>query len=162
AELVVKLDKESAPYPDALVCDNKAVAVLPRREPIPIYLHSPQGNLFLHKVLEANPLARLTVSRELPSDLPPGTVAVFHRATPAKLPPGPVLVVDPAVDCDLWTVGEKLQSPIVTQQNKDSPLMAHVRLENVLLPEARKLTFTPAAGTPQVLAGAVTGDPLFV
>ena len=162
AELVVKLDKDTEPYPDALACDNKAVAVLPRREPIPIYLHSPQGNLFLHKVLEANPLARLTVSKELPSDLPPGTVTVFHRATPAKLPPGPVLAVDPAVDCDLWTVGEKLQSPIVTQQNKDSPLMAHVRLDNVLLPEARKLNFTPAAGTPQVLAGSVTGDPLFV
>ena len=31
--------------------------------------------------------------------------------------------------------------------------MAHVRLDNVLMPEARKLTFTPAAGRPQVLAG---------
>jgi hypothetical protein len=39
--------------------------------------------------------------------------------------------------------------------------MAHVRLDNVLLPESRKLAFTPAAGKPQVLAGAVTGDPLF-
>src|ERR1700754_2525143 len=39
--------------------------------------------------------------------------------------------------------------------------MAIVRLNNVLMPEARKLTFTPAAGKPQVLAGSVTGDPLF-
>jgi len=39
--------------------------------------------------------------------------------------------------------------------------MAHVRLDNVILPDARKLNFTPAAGKPQVLAGAVTGDPLF-
>jgi hypothetical protein len=39
--------------------------------------------------------------------------------------------------------------------------MAHVRLDNVLMPEARKLTFMPAAGKPQVLAGAVTGDPLY-
>lgn len=161
AELVVKSGKESLPYPDALACDNKALAVLPKREPIPVFLHSPQGNLFLQKVLEANPLVRLTVSRELPQDLPAGTIAVFHRGTPARLPPGPVLVVDPASDCDLWKVGEKLQSPIVTQQDRESPLMAHVRLDNVLMPEAHKLTFTPAAGTPQVLAGAVTGDPLF-
>jgi hypothetical protein len=39
--------------------------------------------------------------------------------------------------------------------------MAHVRLDNVLMPESHKLTFTPAAGNPQVLARAVSGDPLF-
>ncbi len=39
--------------------------------------------------------------------------------------------------------------------------MAHVRLDNVLMPEARKLTFTPAAGKPQVLAATVTGETLF-
>src|SRR6185369_3356593 len=72
------------------------------------------------------------------------------------------LVIDPETDCELWTVGEKLQNPIVTQQDKDSPLMAHVRLDNVLLPEAHKVTLTKAAGSAQVLAGAVTGDPLFV
>jgi hypothetical protein len=54
-----------------------------------------------------------------------------------------------------------LQNPIVTQQDRDSPLMAHVRLDNVLMPEAHKLSFTPAAGKPQILASAVTGDPVF-
>lgn len=161
AELVVKVDKDTRPYPDALAGDNRAVAVLPKREPVPVHMHSPPGNLFLQKVLEANPLVRLTTSKQLPKEFAAGSVTVFHRETPAKLPPGPVLVVDPSGDCDLWQVGEKLQSPVVTQQDKDSPLMAHVRLDNVLLPEAHKLTFTPAAGTPQVLAGAVTGDPLF-
>jgi hypothetical protein len=71
------------------------------------------------------------------------------------------MVVDPTNDCDLWKIGEKLQNPIVTQQDKDSPLMSHVRLDNVLMPEARKLAFTPAAGKPHILAGAVTGDPLY-
>src|SRR5207248_7047847 len=66
--------------------------------------------------------------------------------------------VEPTGDCDLWKVGEVLQSPIVTLQDRDSPLMAHVRLDNVILPEARKLMFV---AKPQVLAGAVTGDPLF-
>ncbi|MBN9121656.1 MAG: hypothetical protein J0I06_21340 [Planctomycetes bacterium] len=161
AELVVKGEKEDKPYPDAVAADNKAVAVLPKREPVPTHLHSPGGNLFLQKVLEANPLTKLTTSRgTLPKEIPASTVIVFHREVPAKLPPGQVLVVEPTTNCDLWKVGDKLQNPIVTQQEKDSPLMAHVRLDNVLMPEARKLTFTPAAGKPQVLAGTVTGDPV--
>ena len=162
AELVIKVDKDYQPYADALLADNKAWAVLPRRDPIPVHMHSPQGNLFLQKVLEANPLVQLTTSRELPKQFATGAIAVFHRQTPGKLPPGNVLVVDPANDCDLWKIGDKLQSPIVTQQDKDSPLMAHVRLDNVLMPEARKLSFTAPAGTPHPLAVAVSGDPLFV
>src|SRR5262249_5142275 len=74
------------------------------------------------------------------------------------LPPGPVLVIDPAGPCDLWEVGELLQNPIVTKQDKDSPLMAHVRLDNVLMPEARKLT---PQGQPQVLVSALNGEPIF-
>jgi hypothetical protein len=162
AELTVKGEKEDKPYPDALSADNKASAVLPKREPVPTHLHTPGGNLFLQKVLEANPLTKLTISRgTMPKELPASTITVFHREVPAKLPAGSVLVVDPTTDCDLWKVGEKLQNPIITQQDKDSPLMAHVRLDNLLMPEARKLTFTAAAGKPQVLAGAVTGDPVF-
>lgn len=161
AELVVKGEKEDRPYPDALAADNKAIAVLPRRDPIPTHMHSPVGNLFLHKVLEAHPLARLTTSKVMPKEFAPDAIKVFHREVPAKLPPGNVLVVDPTNDCDLWKTGDKLQNPIVTLQEKDSPLMAHVRLDNVLMPEARKLTFTQAAGKPQVLAGAVSGDPLY-
>ncbi len=160
AELVVKAERDFQPYVDALAADNRAVAVLPRREPVPVHMHSPQGNLFLQKVLEANPLVRLTTSRELPKQFATN-VTVFHRETPAKLPPGAVLVVDPLGPCDLWKTGEVLQNPIVTQQDRDSPLMSHVRLDNILMPEAHKLTFTPAAGKPQILASAVTGDPMF-
>jgi von Willebrand factor type A domain/Aerotolerance regulator N-terminal len=160
AELMVKGDKGDQPYPDALAADNRAAAVLPKREPIPVHLHSPSGNLFLQKVLEANPLVQLTTSKALPGEFPAGAIKVFHREVPATLPPGNVFVVDPTNDCDLWTVGDKLQNPIVTRQDKDSPLMAHVRLDNVLMPEARALAFTPAAGKPEVLAGAVTGEPL--
>jgi hypothetical protein len=160
AQLVVKDERGDQPYPDALAVDNKAVAVLPKREPMPVHMHSPGGNLFLQKVLEANPLVRLTTSKEMPKQFAAGTVTVFHREVPPKLPSGPVLVVDPAGDCELWKIGDKLQNPIVTQQDKDSLIMAHVRLDNVLMPEAHKLTFTPLAGKPQVLAGSVNGEPL--
>jgi hypothetical protein len=162
AELTVKGEKEDAPLADALAADNVAHALLPKREQQPVFVSSPQGNLFLRMVMAANPVVKLEASRELPKELPASTVKVFHRSVPAKLPPGPVFVVDPASDCDLWKVGEKLQTPVVTQQDKDSPLMTHVKLDNVLMPEGRKLAFTPAAGKPQVLAASVTGDPLFV
>jgi von Willebrand factor type A domain/Aerotolerance regulator N-terminal len=148
-------------HADALSADNVAVALLPKREFQNVLLVSEAGNLFLEKVLEANPLVKLTVAKKPPEPIPAGSVCVFHKAAPEKLPPGPVLVIDPANDCDLWKIGDKLQNPIVTQQDKDSPLMANVRLDNVLMPEARKLTF--AAGVkPQVLAAALTGDPVFV
>jgi hypothetical protein len=148
-------------YADALMADNRAAAFLPKREYQQVFLTWQEANLFLEKVLEANPLVRLKTAKQAPAMVPSGAVQVFHKTVPNPLPPGLVLVIDPAGDCDLWTVGGKLPSPIVTAQNKESPLMANVRLDNVILPESRKLTFTPAAGKPQVLAGAVTGDPLF-
>ncbi len=64
-----------------------------------------------------------------------------------------MLVIDPENACDLWQVGEKLQNPIVTKQDKDSPLMVHVRLDNVLMPEARKLTFPARAAGAGLGAG---------
>jgi hypothetical protein len=137
-------------------------------------------------VFEANQLVKLNVTKELPGAVsvvsrplavvrgqaddgtPPTNneqrttnneqITVFHRKVPAQLPPGQVLVIEPENSCDLWQVGDNLQNPIVTKQDKDSPLMAHVRLDNVMMPEARKLTLPENA---QVLVAALTGDPLY-
>ncbi|HQU42123.1 MAG: hypothetical protein B7Z73_01955 [Planctomycetia bacterium 21-64-5] len=144
-------------HDDALACDNLAWALLPRRELLPVTLVT-DGNLFLEKVFEANPLVKLTVVKKPPAQITPGTITVLHRQVPERLPNGPVWAIDPAGPCDRWQVGEKLENPIVTTQDKDSPLMAHVRLDNVLMPEARKLTFS---GPTKVLVGAVTGEPLY-
>jgi hypothetical protein len=46
----------------------------------------------------------------------------------------------------------------VTKQDTDSPLMLHVRLDNVLMPAARQLTFH---APPQVLASSLSGEPLY-
>ena len=146
-------------HADALAADNAARAVLPRREIQPVLLVT-SGNLFLQKVFEVNPLVKLTVVAEVPESIPAGTVVVFHRTAPEKLPAGQVFVIDPANASDLYTVGEPLANPIVTKQDKDSPLMAHVRLDNVLMPEARSLTPTRPDET-QVLAEAVTKEPIF-
>jgi hypothetical protein len=143
---------------DSLAADNQAWAILPRREYQRVTLVTEgNANLFLRKVLEAIPLVRLAVTKELPNGTLPG-ITVYHRKVPKKVPPGLVMVIEPAESTDLWDVGPKLQNPIVTKQDKDSPLMAHVRLDNVLMPEARQLKLK---GKSQVLAQALSGDPLY-
>lgn len=150
--LVAKLDRA-----DALAVDNRAVAILPRREIIPVTLVT-DGNLFLEKVFEANPLVKLTVVKDLPKDSPAPALTVWHRKVANPLPPGHHLVIEPRGATDLWTVGEILQNPVVEKQDRQSPLMTHIRLDNVLMPEARQIKFT-AKGT--ALATALSGDPLY-
>jgi len=144
-------------HADALAADNRAWALLPKRDPLKVTLVT-APNLFLEKVLEANPLVQLQVLREMPAQVPAGGVLILHRQAPATLPAGKVFVIDPAGECDLWELGEPLENPIVTKQDRDSLLMTHVRLDNVLMPQARKLTFKSNA---HVLAGTVTNDPVY-
>ncbi len=144
-------------HDDAFPVDNEAWAILPARDPQPVLIVSP-GNLFLQKVFEANPLLKVSFAREMPAEIDPGTLVVLHQIVPEKLPAGPIFVVDPQGSSDLWSAGEDVSAPLITQQAADSPLMAHVRLDNVQMPTARQLKFTQP---PQVLAGALTGDPIF-
>jgi hypothetical protein len=148
---------------DALASDNTAVALLPRRNRQRVRLET-AGNLFLEKVFEAMPLVDLELVKPTkpaaPAKAAPPTLTVLHRVVPEALPPGPVLMIEPDRGCPFWQVGEKLQNPVVTKLDGDSPLMTHVRLDQVLMPEARKLTL---AGDPKVrvLAETATGDPLY-
>jgi hypothetical protein len=173
--LLAKLDRA-----DVLATDNRAWAVLPKREPIPVTLVS-EGNLFLQKVFESNPLVMLTrlTSPGEPGGVSPRTtnapaspgadaprlaeappaITVLHRQVPGTLPSGAVLVIDPRESCDLWQLGDVLQNSIVSQHDKDSPLLGHVRLDNVVMPEARQLKFASEEGA-KVLARSVAGDPL--
>ena len=156
--LIAKLNRA-----DVLAADNQAWAVLPKREPISVTLVS-EGNLFLQKVFESNPLVVLTridPPGRNPLGEPAGVsgVTVLHRHVTDKLPGGSLLVIDPRENCDLWQVGEPVQNPIVAQHDKDSPLLGHVRLDNVVMPEARQVTFASDDGV-KVLARSLAGDPL--
>jgi von Willebrand factor type A domain/Aerotolerance regulator N-terminal len=144
-------------HADALSLDNEAVAILapPQRQRV---LLVTAGNRFLQQALQANACVDLTVASAAPEQLEADTVVVFHRQTPQTLPAGNVLVVDPANATELWELGQPLVNPLVTEQARDSPLMRHVRLDNVLMPQARQLRMTAKA---QVLAGALSGDPLY-
>jgi hypothetical protein len=149
--LTARLDQ-----PDILAADNHASAILPRREARPVTLIT-EGNLFLEKVLQAIPLVRLDIEKELPKTAANPSVLILHKKVPEQIPAGAVFVVDPSGPCDLWDLGEPLQNPIVTKQEKDSPILGHVRLENVSMPEARKIT---PKGPVQVLASSLGGEPL--
>jgi hypothetical protein len=116
------------------------------------------GNLFLRKVFEANPLVDVEVRSDFPEQWPTDSLIVLHRDVPDQLPHGNLFVVDPTAGCDLWELGELLENPIITEQDQTSSLMTHVRLDNVLMPEARQLRFPTK---PHVLAGALSGDPVY-
>jgi hypothetical protein len=154
-----KSAREPAPTAslNALEVDDTAWAILPAREQQRVLLVT-EGNLFLQKVFEANPLVLCQVQGTLPDTWPADTIVVLHRQVPEQLPPGNVLVVDPTGSCSDWELGEGIENPIVTQQDADSPLMTHVRLDNVLMPEARRITFKE---TPHVLAGTLSGDVVY-
>jgi hypothetical protein len=126
---------------DALATDNHAVAVLPERKPVPVQLAT-KGNLFLKGVLESIPLVDLQITEEAPSIAPPGGILVLDRIVPAQLPTGCVVVVDPQSATDAWTLGEAVSQPIVAKVDKESPLVQHVRLDNVLFPGARQMIFS--------------------
>ena len=142
-----------------LVVDDRAWAIVPPRKIQNVLVVSP-GNLFLQKVFEANQLVKLTVVKELPTQWPADTIVVCHKLVPEKLPSGHLLIIDPESSCDLWTAGASLENPIITQQDDKSPLMTHLRLDNVLMPDARQLTFAQDAKIIK-LASTVTGDTVF-
>ncbi|HEX4416130.1 MAG TPA: VWA domain-containing protein, partial [Lacipirellulaceae bacterium] len=91
-------DEESAPKAnggvdiaklDSLAADDTAYAILAPRKPQQVLLVT-EGNLFLQKVFEANPLVECKVVKELPKEWPKDAVIVLHREVPASLPPGDV------------------------------------------------------------------------
>lgn len=139
---------------DALPADDRAWAILPRRERRPVTLVT-TGNLFLEGVFRAIPLVDLTVAAERPATT--SGLTVFHRDVPATLPPGPVLVIDPAGSTDLWDLGKPLDDPIVAKIQDDSALLGYVKLNDLIMPGARKLT---PKGEAQILAESPSGDPL--
>lgn len=151
-----KTEPDSVAF-NQLQVDDFAWAYLPPRKKQPVLLVT-EGNFFLQKVFEVNPLVELQVLKELPETWPVDTLIVLHRMIPEVLPQGNLLVIDPEGDSELWQDKGALPSPIITQQDEASPLMAHLRLDNVLVPEARKLTFSAPITT---LAGTVSGDPIY-
>lgn len=143
---------------DALEPDNSAVAVLPDAPRQKVLLVSP-GNLFVQKVLEADPLTELSVLQQLPAenDWPRDTIVILHELVPRQLPPLPVLMLDPRSDCDAWNVASTRDNPLPAQTVTPHPVTRNFRLDDVLIPAVSELEFNTS---PQVLAAAEDGLPL--
>ena len=142
---------------NSLAADDFAWAILPEQK-VQNVLIVTEGNLFLRKVFEANPLVNVKTVTEMPETFPKDTLIVFHRLVPKVLPPGDVFVVDPIEDCDQWSIGEIIENPIVTEIDIKAEMMTHVRLDNVLLPEARSITFK---NDPKILAGTISKEAVY-
>ncbi|MEM6470291.1 MAG: BatA and WFA domain-containing protein [Planctomycetota bacterium] len=124
---------------DALAVDNSAVVILPRRDRIPVTLVTPAPSVYLESVLDAIPLIDVRVTEIAPEAAPRGGFVVLHRCEMSEIPGGAVLVIDPQADSDAWTLGETSSDTLVAEQAVDSPLLPHVRLQNMLVPGARSL-----------------------
>lgn len=151
-ELVATLDHD-----DILLVDNTARALLPKREMQPVLLSS-DANLFLRTVFESIPYVEV---QKVPAEgvkTPAKAVTVFHRDVPEELPAGPVIVIDPQGNTDLFSIGAELENPLAVEQDDESELMNHVKLQNVNFPGAKKLEFQDGS---QVLVKSLDGDPLF-
>ena len=144
---------------DGLPADNKVWAVLPARNRQNVLLVSP-GNLFVQKVLEANPLVDLTVWQELPANpvWPADSIIVLHELVPPVLPPRPILALDPRSDCDLWKLAGVKEDPVPETIDTASELMRNVRFDQVLIPKATQLNFS---SPPRILAGTSEGLAIF-
>ena len=143
---------------DGFTPDNSASAILPERLRIPVTLVT-SGNWFLQRVLQANDVVDLTVTDKVPETLPAGGVLVLHQNVPDKIPDGKVFVVQPKTATDLWAIEGKVEEPLVAKQDKDSDLLQHVRLDNVMMPEAVRLKPTLDFST---LVESISGDPLYL
>ena len=144
---------------DALSTDNVAYAALPKREQIPVLLVTPD-NPFLENALAVDEKLDLTVVA--PDQYEPGAggydVTIFDRYNPPPLGDGNYMFIYPPKAGAIWRVGESLETPIITEWERDHPILRHVHLDNVQLTEAYQVQ-VPA--TANVLVRSFE-DPLLV
>lgn len=133
---------------DAFPLDDRAVAVLPPMKRHRVVLVS-EGNVFLEGILSAHPW--LDVIRLAPSDdwSPPAEadIYVFDGFVPDALPEAPRLFVNPQAACELWTLGDPLKNPIVSDLDEQARLLRHVNLRNCTILAGRPVLARAEAQT---------------
>ncbi|MFM9968071.1 MAG: VWA domain-containing protein, partial [Burkholderiales bacterium] len=143
---------------DDLDADNVAYAIVPPPNKMLVTLVS-EGNLFLEKVLRADPEIALDVKR--PSQYPGGMgnadVVILDSVTPAKVGAGRFIFVNtvpPDVPIDILGTMEK---PQVSDWDRSHPIMRHVDFSKIAIESAMRIRpLTP--GRP--LVEAALGGPL--
>ena len=122
---------------DALSTDNVAYAALPKREQIPVLLVTP-SNPFLENALAVDEKLDLTIVA--PDQYDPSMagydVTIFDRYNPPRLGDGNYMFIYPPKTGAIWQIGESLETPIITEWERDHPILRHVHLDNVQITEA--------------------------
>ncbi|QDS95065.1 hypothetical protein FF011L_38490 [Roseimaritima multifibrata] len=127
---------------DGLAVDNEAFAYLPPRPSVPVNLVSEVPATFVANGLRSIAGVELFESISPLSPRPANGVTVLNGVVPNPLPAGPLLVLNPPAASPFWELGDSIPQPIVETQADSSPLLSHVHLVNVTLPEARALRLT--------------------
>ena len=141
---------------DGLAVDNVAHAIVPPRPMVPVTLVTATDDpaFYLRTVLESIPLITLTVTSD-PDQTAGSGLSVYNNVSPAELPAGPALLIvrddGPVIvrgngPVATWKVGEEIDTPIVANQDKQSPLLRHVQLQNVLLAGGRDIEVDASMG----------------
>ncbi len=160
---------------DGLRTDNVAQAIVPARPLVPVTLVSEtdSDSFYLRSVLSSIPLVQLSETTDaLSLTEDPNRLTVYSGVSPEQIPAGPSLFVvgsgvGPKVDSDdvkvdAWRIGEATESPIVAKQNKESPLLRHVRLQNVVLAGGRDVDVNALIGEPTTLLETAEGSRVLV
>ncbi len=144
--------------PDRLARDDAAAAELLAQTPINVELIAPP-NAFLDAALKALDLT--TWKRTWPPEAlvaaQPRTLYVFYRSLPPEgFAPEACVIIDPSASGFWGELRGPLEQPLVSEFQRESPLLRHAGIENVTLQSARE--FAPAPGA-EVLAESF-GKPL--
>ena len=144
---------------DALSTDNVAYAALPKREQIPVLLVTP-NHPFLENALAVDEKLDLTIVA--PDRYDPGVVGydviIFDRYNPPTLGDGNYMFIYPPKEGAIWPIGESLETPIITEWEREHPILRYVHLDNVQITEAYQVK-VPA--TASVLVRSFE-DPLLI
>ncbi|MEL6107108.1 MAG: BatA and WFA domain-containing protein [Planctomycetota bacterium] len=150
---------------DALQVDNQARAVLPERPEIPVRLIVGEDteSYYLERVLESLPLVRVL---QADADEKP-SLTVISGVVPESIPEGPVLIADVASSgpklgdgetaAPAWVLGDAIENPIIAKQERSSPLMRHVQLQNVILAGGKDLEVSETLGAATTLLETASG-----
>ncbi len=127
--------------PDALMIDNATVAVLPEIKAIRVALVT-EGNVFLESVLAVHPWLDATkvAPAEWSDAADEADIVVFDEFVPPSLPAKPCLFIHPGRPSPLWSLGDELKNPLVSDLIEDAALLRHVNLRNCTLLAARSVT----------------------
>ena len=140
---------------DDLDSDNVAYAIVPPPNKMLVTLVS-EGNLFLEKVLRADPEIALEVRRpaQYSGGMGNADVVILDSVTPAKVGPGRYVFVNtvpPDVPVDILGTAEK---PVVTDWDRAHPVMRHIDFSKVAIESALRIR-PLAPGRPLVEAAQI-------